>query len=96
MMLKCCWNDLKINRSAGFQNADLTKVVIGNGTGRWKGNRKGIDETSHYIAPYFTLSPLQGWKKIGKCKVEILLLSNELSEKRHYAVCRYLLKSNHL
>ena len=28
MMLKCCWNDLKINRSAGFQNADLTKVVI--------------------------------------------------------------------
>ena len=51
---------------------------------------------AYYIAPYFTLSPLQGWEKIGKCKVEMLLLSNELSEKRHYAVCRYLLKSNHL
>ena len=48
MMLKCCWNDLKINRSAGFQNADLTKVALRNGTGRWKGNRKGIDETSHF------------------------------------------------
>ena len=37
---------------------------------------------AYYIAPYFTLSPLQGWEKIGKCKVEMLLLSNELSEKK--------------
>ena len=35
-----------MNRSTGFQHADLIKVVIIKRTGRWKGNRKGIDETS--------------------------------------------------
>ena len=38
-----------MNKSAEFQHVDLTKVVIIEKTGRWKGNWKGIDERVNIV-----------------------------------------------
>ena len=59
--LKCCWNDLKMSRSAGFQHVDLTKKSLANRTGRWKGNWKGIHETSQGLVSSL-LALFAAWK----------------------------------